>query len=158
MTPGVKVSLYVSRELCADVWIWLIYVDLMCFNVNVWWSPYDLYGVSNSFSAPRPSLQRRMFASSKRCADFACSTSRGTMVTGPRLPPRLPPGCHRKPLPMAFRCATDVFPVKAPHAWLFPRCSCVVHHGGLGTTEATLRAGIPSASCRIPWTWTGMIF
>ena len=33
---------------------------------------------------------------------------------------------------------------EASHQWLFPRCSCVVHHGGLGTTQAALRAGVPS--------------
>jgi UDP:flavonoid glycosyltransferase YjiC (YdhE family) len=32
----------------------------------------------------------------------------------------------------------------APHEWLFPRVSCVVHHGGAGTTAAALRAGVPS--------------
>lgn len=32
----------------------------------------------------------------------------------------------------------------APHAWLFPRMSAVVHHGGAGTTAAGLRAGVPS--------------
>jgi sterol 3beta-glucosyltransferase len=31
-----------------------------------------------------------------------------------------------------------------PHAWLFPRMSAVVHHGGAGTTAAGLRAGVPS--------------
>ena len=31
----------------------------------------------------------------------------------------------------------------APHAWLFPRMSAAVHHGGSGTTAAALRAGIP---------------
>jgi len=30
------------------------------------------------------------------------------------------------------------------HAWLFPRLSAVVHHGGSGTTGAGLRAGVPS--------------
>ena len=29
----------------------------------------------------------------------------------------------------------------APHDWLFPHCSCVVHHGGAGTTAAGVRAG-----------------
>lgn len=33
---------------------------------------------------------------------------------------------------------------KAPHDWLFPRMSAVVHHGGAGTTGAGLRAGKPS--------------
>jgi UDP:flavonoid glycosyltransferase YjiC (YdhE family) len=32
----------------------------------------------------------------------------------------------------------------APHAWLFPRMSAVVHHGGAGTTAEGLRAGVPS--------------
>jgi sterol 3beta-glucosyltransferase len=31
----------------------------------------------------------------------------------------------------------------APHSWLFPRMSAVVHHGGAATTAAGLRAGIP---------------
>jgi sterol 3beta-glucosyltransferase len=32
----------------------------------------------------------------------------------------------------------------APHTWLFPRCSAVIHHGGAGTTAAGLRGGTPS--------------
>ncbi|MHB0858630.1 MAG: glycosyltransferase [Anaerolineae bacterium] len=32
----------------------------------------------------------------------------------------------------------------APHSWLLARAACVVHHGGLGTTAAGLRAGIPA--------------
>ena len=31
-----------------------------------------------------------------------------------------------------------------PHHWLFPRVSCVVHHGGAGTTAAGLAAGKPT--------------
>jgi sterol 3beta-glucosyltransferase len=31
-----------------------------------------------------------------------------------------------------------------PHNWLFSRAACVVHHGGAGTTAATLRLGVPS--------------
>jgi sterol 3beta-glucosyltransferase len=39
----------------------------------------------------------------------------------------------------------NVFVLKyAPHNWLFPRMAAVVHHGGAGTTAATLRAGVPS--------------
>jgi UDP:flavonoid glycosyltransferase YjiC (YdhE family) len=30
-----------------------------------------------------------------------------------------------------------------PHSWLLPRASCIVHHGGAGTTAAAFRAGIP---------------
>jgi UDP:flavonoid glycosyltransferase YjiC (YdhE family) len=32
----------------------------------------------------------------------------------------------------------------APHDWLFPKMAAVVHHGGAGTTAASLRAGVPS--------------
>ena len=35
------------------------------------------------------------------------------------------------------------------HAWLFARCSVVVHHGGAGTTTAALRAGRPSVVCPV---------
>lgn len=39
----------------------------------------------------------------------------------------------------------SVYPLRfAPHAWLFPKVSVVVHHGGAGTTAAGLRAGIPN--------------
>ena len=31
-----------------------------------------------------------------------------------------------------------------PHAWLFPRMSAVIHHGGADTTAAGFRAGVPS--------------
>ncbi len=31
------------------------------------------------------------------------------------------------------------------HRWLFPRCAAVIHHGGAGTTNAALAAGVPSA-------------
>ncbi len=36
---------------------------------------------------------------------------------------------------------------KADHAWLFPQCAAVVHHGGAGTTQAALRAGVASVVC-----------
>lgn len=39
----------------------------------------------------------------------------------------------------------NVFMVEnIPHTWLFPRMAAVVHHGGMGTTAAGLRAGVPS--------------
>jgi sterol 3beta-glucosyltransferase len=31
-----------------------------------------------------------------------------------------------------------------PHNWLFPRMAAIVHHGGAGTTAASLRAGVPT--------------
>ncbi len=48
-------------------------------------------------------------------------------------------GLHAEDLP------DTVFMLRAaPHSWLFPRMSAVVHHGGAGTTAAGLRAGVPT--------------
>ena len=44
--------------------------------------------------------------------------------------PEFPPECY----------ALD----KVPHDWLFPRVDVAFHHGGAGTTGASLRAGIPT--------------
>jgi len=33
---------------------------------------------------------------------------------------------------------------EADHRQVFPRCKLVVHHGGAGTTQTTLRAGVPA--------------
>lgn len=42
-------------------------------------------------------------------------------------------------------CETNVLFLKsAPHEWLFPQCACCVHHGGIGTTMASLGAGSPT--------------
>ena len=38
---------------------------------------------------------------------------------------------------------------RAPHDWLFPKCSAVVHHGGAGTTHEGLRWGRPSLVCPV---------
>jgi sterol 3beta-glucosyltransferase len=44
-----------------------------------------------------------------------------------------------------FETDSDVFKVKrSPYKKVFPHCSVVVHHGGSGTTQSTLRAGCPS--------------
>jgi UDP:flavonoid glycosyltransferase YjiC (YdhE family) len=48
----------------------------------------------------------------------------------------------------------------APHDWLFPRVSAVVHHGGAGTTSAALRAGVPSMVVPFiadQWFWGGRV-
>jgi sterol 3beta-glucosyltransferase len=61
-----------------------------------------------------------------------CTRQRGILLTGWG-------GWTPDPLP------ADVFVLDAaPHDWLFPRCSVIVHHGGAGTTAAGLRAGVPN--------------
>jgi len=48
-------------------------------------------------------------------------------------------GLHVESLP------ETIFPVRdIPHSWLFPKMAALVHHGGMGTTAAGLRSGIPS--------------
>jgi sterol 3beta-glucosyltransferase len=62
--------------------------------------------------------------------------------TGLRVVLSLPAGFDADPAhsfpPNLFLLRTEV-----PHDWLFPRMAGIVHHGGAGTTAATLRAGVP---------------
>jgi len=37
-----------------------------------------------------------------------------------------------------------MFVERAPHEWLFPQVSMTIHHGGAGTLNAALRAGVPT--------------
>ena len=52
---------------------------------------------------------------------------RSLMLTGGSEPPRIEGGC--------------MYVGYAPHSIVFPRAAAVVHHGGIGTTGQTLRAG-----------------
>lgn len=60
------------------------------------------------------------------------------------------PGAAAEALPGHLRTVGAV-----DHDLLFPRCSAVVHHGGLGSTIASLRAGRPTMVCSVfadqPW-------
>jgi len=48
-------------------------------------------------------------------------------------------GLHAESLP------ETIFPIhEIPNSWLFPKMAALVHHGGMGTTAAGLRSGIPS--------------
>ncbi len=64
------------------------------------------------------------------------SGQRGVLLTGwGGMRPEMAPG----------RGSERVFVLNsAPHSWLFPRMSAVVHHGGAGTTAEGLRAGVPT--------------
>ncbi len=48
-------------------------------------------------------------------------------------------GIDTSELPSNFCVVGDT-----PHAWLFPRMSVAIHHGGAGTTHSATRAGAPS--------------
>lgn len=45
-------------------------------------------------------------------------------------------------LPDTVFCASSI-----PHSWLFPQMASVVHHGGVGTTGAAFRSGVPQVIC-----------
>ena len=50
---------------------------------------------------------------------------------------------------------------EVPHDWLFPKVSCVVHHGGAGTSAAGLKAGKPTVVVPFfgdQFFWGDMIF
>jgi hypothetical protein len=64
----------------------------------------------------------------------------GEMVASGHLPSRKGDGDKLA----AFAKDQVCFVPYAPHEWLYPRCCCVVHHGGVGTTQAALRAGRPA--------------
>jgi len=44
----------------------------------------------------------------------------------------------------AFAASQVYFINSASHKWLLPRCSCIVHHGGVGTAQTALRTGTPA--------------
>jgi UDP:flavonoid glycosyltransferase YjiC (YdhE family) len=55
-----------------------------------------------------------------------------------------PPESLPDPLP------DDVFALPfAPFSGVYPRCTAVIHHGGIGMTAQALRAGVPSLV--VPW-------
>jgi UDP:flavonoid glycosyltransferase YjiC (YdhE family) len=63
---------------------------------------------------------------------LAQTGQRGVLLTGWG-------GLHKGDLPDSIIAIDSI-----PHDWLFPRMAAVVHHGGVGTTAAGIRAGVPS--------------
>eukprot|EP00931_Biecheleriopsis_adriatica_P030754 TRINITY_DN18092_c0_g1_i1.p1 TRINITY_DN18092_c0_g1~~TRINITY_DN18092_c0_g1_i1.p1 ORF type:complete len:524 (-),score=87.38 TRINITY_DN18092_c0_g1_i1:63-1634(-) len=45
---------------------------------------------------------------------------------------------------IAYAAENILFASNLPHKWLFPKCCCVVHHGGCGTSACGLMAGKPT--------------
>ncbi|KAL2868608.1 UDP-glucose:sterol glycosyltransferase [Aspergillus lucknowensis] len=82
-----------------------------------------------------PSALTRTVVESVQKADVRCILSKGWSA-------RLGDSSSTKseiPLP------PEIFQIKsAPHDWLFSQVDAVAHHGGAGTTGASLRAGVPT--------------
>ncbi len=79
----------------------------------------------------------------------------GSMPLGPGMPALFAAAARRTGLraivaapPPDGEHGDDILFVDAPlpHARLFPRCACVLHHGGAGTTIAAMRAGRPQVT------------
>lgn len=68
-------------------------------------------------------------------ADVRCILSRGWSD-------RLDKNAAAQPEPDLPPCIHKIS--SAPHDWLFKQVDAVVHHGGAGTTGASLRAGVPT--------------
>lgn len=103
---------------------WQPLADLVAFLEA---GPAPVYVGFGSMNTPKPEetadLVLRALARAKQ---------RGLLLTGWG-------GLNKSDLP------DHVFKIEsAPFDWLFPRMAAVVHHGGAGTTAASLRAGIPS--------------
>ena len=45
---------------------------------------------------------------------------------------------------IAYAKKNILFVDKAPHEWLLPKTAAAVHHGGAGTTNASMRSGVPT--------------
>ena len=88
-------------------------------------TPPIYVGIGSSLPA-QPALAGRLLEAIGRL-ELRAVLDRGW---GDFWPPNLPTGC---------RLVEDI-----PHAWLLPRVSMAVHHGGAGTSGAVLRAGLPS--------------
>ncbi|CAE6534369.1 unnamed protein product [Rhizoctonia solani] len=86
-----------------------------------------------SIVVPNPKAMTRSIVKAVLKSDVRAILSKGwsarmSKETGPEV--ELPP---------------EVFSVdKIPHDWLFPKIDAALHHGGAGTTGASLRAGIPT--------------
>jgi len=59
----------------------------------------------------------------------------------------LSPGWNEMASVRHLECDRLRFVPPIDHEWLFPRCAAAVHHGGAGTTAASLEAGIPTIVC-----------
>ena len=94
-----------------------------------------IYVGFGSIVVDKPALLTRTVVDSVLKADVRCVLSKGWSDRLEKLDASEP----EFPLPV------EIFQIKhAPHDWLFAQIDAAVHHGGAGTTGASLRAGIPT--------------
>ncbi len=79
---------------------------------------------------------------SKGWSDRSRSKKNAEGAAGEELEAAAPAAGEKRPEPVL---PPEIFPIQsAPHDWLFRQVDAAAHHGGSGTTGASLRAGIPT--------------
>jgi sterol 3beta-glucosyltransferase len=94
-----------------------------------------------SIIVPDPAKMTQEVIDAVLKADVRCILTKGW---SDRMNPNEPPPSDKemKPEPVL---PPEILQIKsAPHDWLFARMDAAAHHGGSGTTGASLRAGIPT--------------
>lgn len=90
-----------------------------------------------SIVVPDPAKMTQEVIDAVRKADVRCILSKGWSDRLVRKNGDAPPAEEVMP--------PEIFSIKsAPHDWLFAQIDAAAHHGGSGTTGASLRAGIPT--------------
>ncbi|PKI82464.1 sterol 3beta-glucosyltransferase [Malassezia vespertilionis] len=85
-----------------------------------------------SIIVPDPDAMSRAVRDAVETADVYCILSMGWSGRGQEKPKPMPP-------------SENIFTVKSiAHDWVFPKIDAACHHGGAGTTGASVRAGIPT--------------
>lgn len=75
-------------------------------------------------------------------SDVRCILSKGWSE---RIASNMPGDADDEPRPVEPEMPPEIHVIKsAPHDWLFRQIDAAAHHGGSGTTGASLRAGIPT--------------
>jgi sterol 3beta-glucosyltransferase len=78
-------------------------------------------------------------------ADVRCILAKGWSNRSTASSATTTPGTAEEAKQEEVPLPPEIHEVKSiPHDWLFPLCDAVVHHGGSGTTGASLRAGVPT--------------
>ncbi|KZS92128.1 UDP-Glycosyltransferase/glycogen phosphorylase [Sistotremastrum niveocremeum HHB9708] len=86
-----------------------------------------------SITVPRPAAMTRSIIKAVLKADVRAIVSKGWSAR------------MSKEDDVEIEFPDECYPIdKLPHDWLFPQIDAALHHGGAGTTGASLRAGIPT--------------